>query len=269
MKKVLIVLGLILIVILLLAQPLPASQVQAQGVYQTPTPRPDGRIMYIVKSGDTCLSIYLLTGVSMDQIRKLNNLDSSCPLLAGVELLLGMAVSVDAKATQGPSPTPTSPLPSPTPFRGTGQVCILLFDDVNGNALREAAEVTLTGGAISLADRTGKVSLTAQTSNAADPICFKDLSEGDYNISVAVPNGYNPTTGMNYSLQLSAGDEAVLDFGAQVSSKAPAASENSTAPASAASAAGEPRSPVLGILGGVLLLGGVGLGIYVLRKRGG
>jgi len=37
---------------------------------------------------------------------------------------------------------------------------------------------------------------------------------------VAVPEGYNPTTVMNYALTVNAGDQALLDFGAQVSAQA-------------------------------------------------
>ena len=66
------------------------AQVSAQAVYYTPTAGSDGRILYVVKSGDTCLSISLLTGVSLDQLRKLNNLQSDCTIYPNQKLLLGM-----------------------------------------------------------------------------------------------------------------------------------------------------------------------------------
>ena len=53
-------------------QILPAAASPApQVVYSTPTPRPDGRIIYIVKKGDTCISISLLHRISEEQLRPL------------------------------------------------------------------------------------------------------------------------------------------------------------------------------------------------------
>jgi len=55
----------------------------SQSVYQTPTALPDGRVLYIVQPGDTCLRVSLLTGVTLDQIIKLNNLDVNCTIMLG------------------------------------------------------------------------------------------------------------------------------------------------------------------------------------------
>lgn len=256
MKKTLTLFGMVMMALLLGLSYTAAANVQAQIVYQTPTAGPDGRIIYIVKGGDTCLSISLLTGASLDQIRKLNNLKVDCVIYPGMQMLIGLAGPSESSPTPGPSPTPTPVLPTPTAFYGTGEVCVVLFEDTNGDAVKQDSESILAGGAISMTDRLGKYSKTAQTSAGTDPTCFKDVPEGDYNISVAVPNGYNPTTVMNYALTVKAGDQAILDFGAQVSSKA------AVLPPSEGG-----QSPVLGILGGALLLAGVVLGIYVWRSR--
>jgi LysM repeat protein len=257
MKKAWIFISLAAAGMLLLSLSWPAPVgVMAQSAYQTPTPGPDGRILYVVKSGENCLSISLLTGVSLDQLRKLNNLNANCTIQAGQKLLLALAGPAEASPTPGPSPTPTPILPTPTPQKGTGEVCIALFNDVNGNSLREDTEGLVEGGVVSLTDRTGKTSLTGTTAGGTDALCFKDVPEGDYNVSLAVPAGYNSTTVMNYALPVRAGDQAMLDLGAQVSSKAatPTPSEGG-------------RSPILGILGAILLLGGAGLGVYVWRMR--
>ena len=102
----------------------------------------------------------------------------------------------------------------------------------------------------------GKVSLTNTTTDGTDPLCFPNIPEGDYNISVAVPEGYNPTTSMNYPLSLKAGDKTILDFGAQISSKA---SSNKNQDSS--------RSPILAIFGGICVLGGIGMGIYLWKFK--
>ncbi len=222
----------------------------AQAYYYTPTPDAEGRILYTVKEGDTCISVSLLNYVDLDQLRLLNNLNTDCIIIPGEKLLLGTVVA--GSIPSGPTATATPILPSATPFKGTGQVCIVLFDDVNGNALAEEGEAAIGGGAISLTDRIGKISLTGSTSaSLEEPTCFSDMPEGEYNISVAVPEGYNPTTRMDYALSLKAGDQSTLDFGAQLNSQAQ--------PASVAEGG---RSPLLGILGAVVVLAGIGLGVY-------
>ena len=40
-----------------------------QTAYPSPTPQPDGRIIYIVQAGDSCDRISILYGVSMDYLR--------------------------------------------------------------------------------------------------------------------------------------------------------------------------------------------------------
>jgi LysM repeat protein len=253
-KRIWIALGLVLAGLVLLGLP---GRVLAgnlsQNVYQTPTPLPDGRILYIVQPGDTCLRIMLLTGVSLDQIRSLNNLDSNCTINAGQKLLIALAVSVAPTATAGPSPTSGPVIPTATPFHGNGEVCVAVFEDVNGDATRQDTEGIIPDAAVSLTDNLGTFSKTATTTNATDPVCFPDIPEGDYNISVAVPEGYNPTTAMNYALQVKAGDQALLDFGAQLSAQA--------VPLPPAEGG---HSPLLGLVGGVLLVIGAGMGVYVL-----
>jgi hypothetical protein len=49
-----------------------------QGTYPSPTPGPDGRIIYIVKAGDTCTQLSLMYGVSVEYIRTTNLLDEHC-----------------------------------------------------------------------------------------------------------------------------------------------------------------------------------------------
>ena len=258
-KRTWIITGLALVGIFLLALP---GRVFAgnpdQVVYQTPTALPDGRIFYTIKPGDTCLSISLLTGVSLDQLRTLNNLDTACVIPGpGEKLLIAVTSPATATATYGPSPTPAgTQLPTATPFHGTGEVCVAVFNDLNGDAVRQDSEVLIPDAAVSLTSIQGNVSRTGTTANSTDALCFNDIPEGQYNVSVAIPEGYNPTTVMNYALKLVAGDQANLDFGAQLSAKA-----QPLTPAEGG------RSPLLGLIGGVLLVVGAGMAIYVFRMR--
>jgi hypothetical protein len=253
--------GLALICMILIGSSLPAAASPAdQAAYNTPTPRPDGRIIYVVKEGDTCLSISLLNQVPLDTLRINNNLKgTNCIIQPGQELLLGMAGPASSP-TPGPSQTPTPILPTPTPFAGNGIICVELFNDINGNGLAEDSEPMMGGGAVSLTDTTGKFSRTGSTNAINDPatdttLCFNDVPEGNYSISVAVPEGNNPTTASNHTIKLGAGQTITIDFGAQVSLRA------STAPP-----VETPRSPLLGILGGALILAGGGLALFLRRS---
>ncbi|MDD5369380.1 MAG: SdrD B-like domain-containing protein [Anaerolineaceae bacterium] len=255
-KKALPIVSLLLASVIWLAVAIPvfAQPGSQSAVINTPTPGTDGRILYKVQKKDTCLSISLLMGISLDKLRQLNNLKPECVIMEGQDLLLGKIDPNTATPTYGPSPTATPILPSATPFNGTAQVCVLLYHDINGDAMRQEEEPAIPDGAVSMTDRLGKVSLTLTTAAGSDSVCFKDVPEGEYNISVAVPQGYNPTTAMNYALTVKAGDQSTLDFGAQPNSQSVP-----VAPADGG------RSPLLGILGGLLLLGGIGLGLYVRR----
>jgi hypothetical protein len=241
----------------LLIQPASAAP-QTQVYYFTPTPQPDGRVLYTVKEGDSCISIALLNNISEEQLRSLNNLtgDACLFLMPGQQLLLDI---VEQQPTAGPSLTPTSILPSPTPFNGSGDICVLLFNDINGNALLDddSRELPLLGGAVSINDRDGKVALTGIT-NAEEAICFEELPEGTYNITIAVPELYNPTMRTNATVELTAGNTIVVDFGAQISSNV------ETIPGEVVS---NKKSPFLGILGVLVLLVGIGAAVYAVRTR--
>jgi len=266
--KVRFILFFVLIIVLLLfiGTALPASTASAaphkQG-FVTATPGPDGRILYIVLQGDSCLQVALLHGITLPQLRQLNTrLDENCTLIAGQQLVVGLAQP--EAPTAGPAPTLPPATVTSTPISGTTEVCVLLFDDMNGDALRQETEFGVDGGAVSLTNLNGSYSKTQNTSSASDPdtlepvrTCFGDVPQGDYNISVAVPDEYNPTMLLSYTLTVKAGDRASIDFGAQ--SKSVTVSEPL-----------EPqkggRSSILGIFGFLLLLGGAGLGYYAYRS---
>ena len=224
-----------------------------------PTPGPDGRIIYTVQANDTLLGIALLTGVPIEQLRALNNL-SSDTIFEGQELLLGLGGPEVVTPTAGPTPTLTPILPTPSPKPGQGTLCILVFNDLNGDSIRQDGEDSIPDGAISFGNSASTVSESTKTGVGAEPQCFENLPEGSYTISVAVPEGYNPTTQNTYELALQAGDITYVNFGAQANSQTLA-----EAPAIPAPEGG--RSPLLGIIGGLFLLAGIGVPFFAARPR--
>ena len=147
---------------LLLWLQVPAAASPAEQVaFPSPTPGPDGRIIYKVKAGETCTQISLLYGVSVEYIRTTNLLDENCTLREGQSLMLGVGAASAGSPTSGPSPTPAPVLPTATPsLGGTAQLCVLVYDDANGDALREASEPAIAGAAISLTSSDGTYSHT-------------------------------------------------------------------------------------------------------------
>ncbi|OQX62172.1 MAG: hypothetical protein B5M51_06480 [Anaerolinea sp. 4484_236] len=241
--------------------------VQAAPQYQltpfpTPTPGTDGRIIYIIKQGDTLWRIAAITGISVADLRALNNLGADEVVVPGQELFLGLAGPAEVvEPTVVFAITATPAMPTETPEPGFGTLCVLVFEDENGDSIRQEEEHSLPGGAINISNRDGSVSITEDTVEGDDYFCTENLEEGSYNASAAIPEGYNPTMVLNTAVELAAGDISYLTFGAQANSET--VEENLPITEDVG------KSPLLGLMGVVLLLGGVGLGVYAVwfRKR--
>ena len=256
---------LALIGALLIAKPLMVNAgALNQSVVNTATPNAEGEIIYTVQEGDNCTIIYILTNVSIEALIEMNNLDEDCSILPGQRLVI--ATVAPATATpEGPTPTPTMGLPTPTPFNGNATVCVVLYEDLDGNQKRSEEEFYMAGGVANLNNREGTFSETVETFGG-DPAlyavedlpCFQDVPEGEYNLSMGIPNDYNATTSLNYPLSVTAGDTVIVDFGAQ--------------PGSAAATNEDPnvstdRSPLLLAIGLLLLSGGAALAFFFIRSR--
>ncbi len=256
------VLILLAIVVLLFAKPASAGTA-SQATYSTPTPNADGQIIYTVQEGETCTVIFLKTGVSIEEISTLNNLGADCEIYAGQPLILGTVAPATA-TLEAPVQTSTPSGPTPTPFEGTGEVCVVLFEDLDGNQMRSESELYLSGGVISVNNRAGTYSETGETVGG-DPalvemLCFEDVPEGEYNLSMGIPDGYIATTSLNYALEVTPGDTIVIDFGAQPSSQFNTEDESDVS---------ANRSPLLLAIGLFLLAGGAGLAFFFIRSRQG
>lgn len=255
---------LALIGLLLFGLWLPAGAAPRAQQYVTPTPGTDGRIVYIVQAGDNCFRVAALHTITVDQLRQLNSkLDENCTLVEGQELLIGVVAA--ATATAPANQAVITPTVTPTPITGTTQVCVLLYNDINGDAMRQETEPAVAGGAVSVTEINGKYTGSQDTVIPADPeayqgICFSETPAGTYNITVAIPDNYNPTMELSYSLKVNAGDRAFVDFGAQSQDVVvdPGAEEGND---------GGGTSVALGIFGALLLLGGAGLGYYAWRSN--
>ena len=255
-----LLLGLLITVCILalagLSRPVWAAPQAQFTSFPTPTPGPDGRIIYIAQEGDSAWRIAAIFGLNLDNLRLLNKWGETPNIKPGDKILLGLAGPAESTATPGPSPTSAPVIPSPTPKPGWGNLCILLYDDINGDSIREESEPTIPKGEISVTDLLGAVSKTATTESGTDPICFEQLPEGSYNVSVAIPEGYNATTALNQTIVLKAGDVTQLNFGAQVDTQTQV---------EAPTPQGNGKSPILAVAGGLLLVAGIGMALFASR----
>jgi hypothetical protein len=190
-------------------------------------------------------------------LRILNNLGADDVLVEGQIILLGVG-GPEVEPTQEVIVTPLEDLqPTATSLSNTGNICVLLFDDANGDSLRQETELSIPGGAISVTERLGNFTETRNTEIGDVEVCFEGIPAGEYNITTAIPDGYNPTTELSATIQLNAGNSKSLRMGAQISS-------GGIADVLPVEEGG--RSPLLGILGLGLLLAGGGMGFMAIQR---
>lgn len=206
----------------------------------TPTPRPDGAIVHIVESGDTLFGIALMYGVETDQLRQLNagSLGPNDLINVGQALV----ISIPSQSPT-PSPLPAPPTPEPTGApgepgataapgaAGTGtSICVLAYDDRNGDTFRDEASEGLLSDAEFIIATSGGV-VDRYTSNGVnEPHCFEGLAAGAYRVIQTAPPGYTSSGPSEYNVGLPEGASLDFQFG-DVQSENP---ENPT---------GEPAEP--------------------------
>jgi LysM repeat protein len=105
-KKPLHAIGLFCIALasMLILLPATAASPLPQINLSTPTPGAAGRSIYIVKENDTCTSISLLMGISEQELRQLNNLQSTTDRDDCSFLWVGQELIIREKPQETPTP---------------------------------------------------------------------------------------------------------------------------------------------------------------------
>jgi LysM repeat protein len=250
------------------AQPAPqptTPPVVAQPI-QAAQPQADGSIVYIVKSGDTLGAIAAVHNTTVDSIMQLNGLSSTI-ISVGQELII-RAPTAAPTATQPPAPE-VIPTAEPTPVPPTGKICILAYNDRDGNGQAGGVgEDPLPGVVFTLASTQGALQ-NYTTDGINEPHCFAGLAPDTYTVNIAPPSGYQATTLAAWTLAVSAGQQVDVQFGAMRGESLPTA----TPPAKPSGGGG--RNPflntvgriILGLLATVALIGLGAAGMYFVAMR--
>ena len=247
----------------------------------TATPNADGQIIYVVQANDTLWGIAAIHGITVDELRALNGLTSDF-ISVGQNLIISQGAASAPSATpeagataepttegttDGATAAPTEAAPESTPITqvtatpaGTGLVCALIWDDANGNGVRDAAETLVLGGLLTVVDiTTGQQVQAFTTDDQALPHCFEEVPAGQYTVSSAPPPGYNPTTPGAHTLGVEAGSTSMLEFGIQ-----PSAEQAEATPAGSNRAL---RTALLGAGGLMFLLLAAGVAGFLFMRK--
>jgi hypothetical protein len=248
------------IVLFGLMTPVQAAPALQLTPFPTPTPGPDGRIVYTVQDGDTLFRIAAVSGTSLNELYDLNSMNADSIIRPGQVLLLGVVSAPEVTAEPGATLPPESQTQlTPTALQDASTICALLYLDANGNAFRDEEEIPLPDGEVSVTERLGAFSDKGTTTlfDDEDPVCFEDIPPGEYIITMALPTGFNRTTDLSLTIELAPGDTSFINFGAQPSSILAV----TPTPADGSGSGGGGNS-ILVILGVTVLLAGLAVGIY-------
>ncbi len=223
--------------------------------FEVPPIEADGNMYYTVQEQDSLVRIASIAcGETLDCLEKIksrNNLSSNI-IYVGQKLIVGpfegsptqpqaepTATPEEAAAEPTPTATPEEVIevaaatvaPEPTaapvaaPAPALANVCVTLFEDLDGDAQRSASEPVLPDAPITLLDPAADVTIgKGFASRDATPTCFREILPGSYTVSVSLPDTHTATTREEWSVEITNSDNVDLTFGAQ-----PAVAESGSA----------------------------------------
>ena len=169
------------------------------------------------------------------------------------------------------------------PEQNSASICVIFFQDLNGNRIQDNGEAVLPGGDLLLTSGGAPVS-EHQTDTKPDPYCFSGLGAGSYSVQGVAPEGYGLTTPDELHVQAYSGGQVNVAFGAAegVATLVPPTADGSAEAAnggivdtangsesdtnSTANALGDNIGLIVFGVAGVILVAGLGVSL-LLRRR--
>jgi hypothetical protein len=143
-----------------------------------------------------------------------------------------------------------------------GTICIMSYNDLNANGIREPEEPKQAGVTFLVSDATATVG-TYTTNGLDEPYCFTELAAGNYTVSWT-GEGFAPTTEQTWVANVGQGSTVSREFG--VSGEA---AEGEGSEGGGGTGGGLPPivTALIGAVGIVFLLTGIGAAGYFLFLR--
>lgn len=239
------------------------------GSITTQAPREDGSQWHTVQPGETLGGIAVAYGTRSQNIRELNALNSDV-VRVGQELLIKPAEQPEPPATPVVDPVEEQPTATAEvqPEEQLGAICMLLFEDVNQNGLRDPDEMPLANGTMNLS---GVISDSYITDGVSEPHCFSELASGDYVASVIPPTGYHLTMTADLPVTITGGGQVALNFGAVDGEEAAIDAAESVEEEAASPPSNNPPVRMILIIAGIgvvmLAIGGGLTAYFLIYKR--
>lgn len=267
-------------------QPTPAAPAAPA---PTSTPRPDGAVIHVVRSGDTLLGIAIQYNVDLNELRRLNagTLGPNDLIVVGQELVISgspVTLPTPTPMPQATAPitlpvvtTPTAPevevtaAPTPPPA-DTAALCVLAYNDANTDLVRQPdSEGLVPGVVVTLVGANGPAG-SYTSDGISEPYCFQNLQPGSYVLRQTPPTGYTATGQAEWGVMLTGGQTYALELG-YVRAQAPS-DDGAATPAPAPTQTPESTSRVASTLMTVVRISGiivavlaVGVGVLFFLSR--
>lgn len=139
----------------------------------------------------------------------------------------------------------------------TGQICVLAFEDQNGNSVRDDGEPLLANVGFTLADASG-VKGSYKTDGNSEPYCFSSLSPAQYTVQARGASGLEATTPGQWAVSLASGAKFEAAYGAERNAGGGGSTTGGTRPAASGGSGMSTLGRIaLGVVG-LIVLGAAG-----------
>lgn len=273
--------------------PAPGTWGVDRGAISCAEPRADGSVVHTVGQGEVFIGIvqtYMDCGydISLESVQQLNNIANTRVIFVGQEITILPAGSAQPPPAEEPEPvdesggdepaeeeagesaesaeesddSATEPSAPAESTATTGTLCILAYEDVNADGLRDPlTEQPLEGVTFAVVDGSQQTVANLVTDGSANPTC-DDFPSGVYRVSL-VSDSHQATIAPDSIVELSAGSLTTKEFGVQMLTDDVAGEDDG------GGREGRGLTTALIAAGGVLLLMvGIGAAVYffVLRR---
>lgn len=208
----------------------------------SPTPDESGAITIVVAPGESLWVIAARAGLTLGELLALNNLTEGDVINPGDVLLVARVTPPAAPTSSAPTVTPPPPTLRPTETRAEAGICLEAYDDLDRDGIHDEGEPLRAGVAFTIYN-TEAVVANYITDGVSEPHCIAGLLPGEYRVTRSIGPGEVLTTGGDWTLSLTAGNQLRQAFGSVTSAAATAAGPAAAGPASGPTALPTPANP--------------------------